>query len=464
MNIPTCYEHEQTILGCCLNDRACMAWAARMLTTEDFFDPTHAAVYAAMLAVFEVGKAVNYLTVKESAAWRGGTSNVDGTTREEYLETLAGWPSSLSAVEMYGPVLIKHRKLRGLMTLGQSMIADATTPGADPGEVVQRKLRELVGIETGAATESVTPLKEAVQEVFDSLDGDDAKIPKVVPFPWEKLNGFMTGGMGQAEVYVVGGDEGGGKSTFAYNAMLAAARGGLRVLLISYEVGSFRWGQIMLALGAGVATDDVQAHRGQGKKSDELIRQHLGNRTKFDAVKEFAHSTPDLHIDIAAGYPDLTELHSILTTAAVKGVPYGLMVIDHLHLMPTDRQFKRENGIEEQIRRNSNGVKSLAKKHNIPVLLLAQFVDKRNRATAPDVNDLKGSSAIKQDATGIILLWSSPDQRTGAAEGKTMAEIVIAVGKNRYGRSGISFTEKWNLLTRHIGEDRSDDWIRQRRD
>jgi replicative DNA helicase len=110
----------------------------------------------------------------------------------------------------------------------------------------------------------------------------------------------------------------------------------------------------------------------------------------------------------------------------------GLVVVDYLGLMQSDRQI--ENRVNE-VGDISRNLKIMAKELNVPVICCAQLsrgpesrTDKR-----PMLSDLRDSGAIEQDADVVIFLYKDDYYKTekeNSDEG-CIAEVIVA--KNRHG-------------------------------
>ena len=109
----------------------------------------------------------------------------------------------------------------------------------------------------------------------------------------------------------------------------------------------------------------------------------------------------------------------------------GLVVVDYLGLMQSDRRIDNRVNEVAEISRN---LKIMAKELNVPVVCCAQLsrgpesrTDKR-----PMLSDLRDSGAIEQDADIVIFLYKDDyyEKQEGSEEG-CIAEVIIA--KNRHG-------------------------------
>ena len=102
--------------------------------------------------------------------------------------------------------------------------------------------------------------------------------------------------------------------------------------------------------------------------------------------------------------------------------------------------FRSAENRQQEIADISNGVKSLAKELNVPVIVLAQLnreIEKeKNRK--PRMSDLRESGAIEQDADLIGLLYkpSSGDDDEGPGAEQESVAVNLLIAKQRNGPTG----------------------------
>jgi replicative DNA helicase len=132
-----------------------------------------------------------------------------------------------------------------------------------------------------------------------------------------------------------------------------------------------------------------------------------------------------------------------------QGVELGLVVIDYLQLMDTDKdQGSRYANITDI----SGKLKQIAKEHSVPIMALAQLsrdTEKRDDKK-PKIADLNDTGAIEQDADMILLLLreeyyldqSRPDEthpdflKWEEAMRQCAGQIEFIMAKKRDGRTG----------------------------
>src|SRR5438874_791382 len=120
---------------------------------------------------------------------------------------------------------------------------------------------------------------------------------------------------------------------------------------------------------------------------------------------------------------------------------YGikLFVIDYLQLLHSTA--RRAENRQQEIADISNGIKSLAKELEVPVIVLSQLNREieREKGRPPRLSDLRESGAIEQDADLVGLLYKprSGDEDDGAPSVEEDAlPVNLLIAKQRNGPTG----------------------------
>ena len=120
---------------------------------------------------------------------------------------------------------------------------------------------------------------------------------------------------------------------------------------------------------------------------------------------------------------------------------YGikLFVIDYLQLLHSTA--RRAENRQQEIADISNGIKSLAKELNVPVIVLSQLNREleREKNRKPRLSDLRESGAIEQDADVVGLLYkpsSDDDENGGSAAEDEALPVNLVLAKQRNGPTG----------------------------
>lgn len=119
-----------------------------------------------------------------------------------------------------------------------------------------------------------------------------------------------------------------------------------------------------------------------------------------------------------------------------------MVMLDHMGYIEVGEDYRRE-GEHLRIEKKLQAIKHLAIKWNVVIIILIQL-QQMEEEQAPQLRDLKGSSAIRQECDQIIFLW-----RNNTKSGKARAydnKVLVSVQKNRFtglnGNAGAEFNFK----------------------
>jgi replicative DNA helicase len=121
---------------------------------------------------------------------------------------------------------------------------------------------------------------------------------------------------------------------------------------------------------------------------------------------------------------------------------YGikLFVIDYLQLLHSTA--RRAENRQQEIADISNGVKSLAKELNVPVIVLSQLNREleKDKNRKPRMSDLRESGSIEQDADLVGLLYKpnsgDDDDSAAPSEEQDAVPVNLLIAKQRNGPTG----------------------------
>jgi replicative DNA helicase len=114
--------------------------------------------------------------------------------------------------------------------------------------------------------------------------------------------------------------------------------------------------------------------------------------------------------------------------ANAAAIAMDLCIIDYLQLLSSVGRFET---LVQEVSSISRGLKKITQRFGIPVLALSQLTRKEDRRKndRPELDCLKESGQLEQDADQVLFLWSKKDP----AEGDVTREIHWRVAKNRNG-------------------------------
>lgn len=401
----------------------------RKLTPEEFYEPAHQRLFAAMQALMIQKKAVDTLNMASELNQRDSL-NADGDMMV-LLEALRkhGFGARFSAEDHIA--IVKEAARR---RAARQAIRDAAkrldTPENDAGSVIET-LKEQLNDLRGGGKSRRKGLNSVLLESFDELEkrarGECKGLKSGIPLIENFMAGFHKG-----ELTILGARPAVGKSAMAAHIALAAAKEGAKVLICSREMTPTQYGIRVLSretnvpnsrIRSGELTDDDWI---QLTQSLETCASEIGDRIQFTFDVKYIEDLRD-------------EVQNAIDNGGL-----DMLVVDYVQLMQT-RQWTEKDFM--RIGHISRTLKDMTTDLNIAILALAQ-VGRSSDGNMPTMAELRGSGDLEQDADNILFLhrpkdgsdeWVHPDDKHSLLDTlEKMGEqyIVLNIAKQRQGQTG----------------------------
>jgi len=122
-----------------------------------------------------------------------------------------------------------------------------------------------------------------------------------------------------------------------------------------------------------------------------------------------------------------------------------LVLIDHLGYINDfgkGGEFKREN-LAYRIGQIMKGLKNLAKKWNVVIILLVH-ISQKDEGHPPTLEDIKNSSDIAQESDVVIMVWRKNEQKNKVRiyQNETLVSVMANRRTGRNGNVGLKFDTK----------------------
>lgn len=130
--LPHNLEAEESLLGAMLLSRAAIAVAIETVTADDFYKPSHAHVFDAVLALHEAGVPIDVVLVAEELS-RGGLLDALGG-RTALLQLQVSTAASANA-QHYARIVAEHSRWRKLIRLAGE-VTEAAYEMREPAEAL----------------------------------------------------------------------------------------------------------------------------------------------------------------------------------------------------------------------------------------------------------------------------------------------------------------------------------------
>ena len=411
---------EQAVLGAVLLDNSAMDQVADVLTERDFYTSDHRAVFRAVTALLNSGKAADLVTVSERLHAEDA-QRFESSGGASYLGSIAEATPGVSNVRHYAEIVRSRSLRRQLYAVGNGIVdAAMRSRTTDVRELVDAAESAVFGLtaEGQRGRQDFQDLKAVLAKVLEFVDHQYHRDNRDAP---EYTTGFLdldkqTGGLHPGELIILAARPSMGKSTLALNISehLARARNQW-VLFFSLEMGNREQGMRLVSSQAKVNLQRMFAGRlydHEWPKLTEAFGRLVDVRIAFNEQ----------------AYLTVGEMRSLARRAQRELGPSCLIVVDYLQLMVAGTS---DSNRANQLAEISRGLKLLAKELHVPVIALSQLnreLEKRVNKR-PVMSDLRDSGALEQDADAILFIYRDEVYHANSLD-KGVAEIIIAKQRN----------------------------------
>jgi len=433
---PNSLEAEQSVLGALLIDNEAVPAVAEILKPEDFYRQDHKEIFEAVMDLFEAGKPVDIISVKEQLKVRGTLEGVGGL---EYLSSLSDIVPTTANVRHYAKIVEEKSLLRKLIKASGEIMNLGFEASEDVAIITEEAQKRIFDILQQRSSKGFYPIKEILLDSFNKLEElyNSKGYITGVPTGFSDLD-TKTAGLHPADLILVAARPAMGKTSFALNlAQYASIHARIPVAIFSLEMSKEQLVNRILCSEAMVDSQKIRT----GKLDEEDWTKIAGALGPVSEAPIYIDDTPGLTImEIRAKCRRLKLEKNI-----------GLIVIDYLQLM---QGRGRSENRQQEISEISRALKILAKEINVPVVTLSQLsrAPETRSDHRPILSDLRESGAIEQDADLVVFLYRE-DYYNPEAEKKNVAEVILA--KNRNGVTGIVELAWLGQFTKFVNLDRN---------
>ena len=413
--LPHNADAEKSVLGSMLISQEAVEAALERLRSEDFYLPRHQDIFSAMLALSMRGDAVDTVTLVE-ALDRSGT--LQGAGGVSYISELALYTPTAANVAQYIVIVEERSIMRQLIKAGGGVINDAMSAEKPMEQMLNDAELAIYNISMQKSQDSLVHVRQTVVESYQRI----GELMKHRGMLTGVTTGFTdldryTSGLQKSDLVIIAGRPSMGKTAFALDIALNAAKAGSTVCIFSLEMSREQLVRRMLCAESGIDMQSVST----GRLSDaELMRLAEALPVVSDT---------NIYIDDNASMGVAGIRSKARRLQSREGL--DLIIIDYLQLMQTSGKSDNRVGEISEITRT---LKLLARELSIPIVLLSQLSrgpETRNDHR-PIMADLRESGAIEQDADIIMMLYR-PAVYGESEDNDT--EVILA--KHRNGPTGV---------------------------
>jgi len=418
-DLPYNMEAEQQLLGALIRNNDLIDKCNNTkLKAEHFYIKQHGQIYDRINKSLSAGKTANLIFLKTYFE----TDEEFGD--EEYFEKLVINSAPSPAIEEYSAMiydLALRRKLINTAEYLQYSSHDLSQEDITANDIIEETENQLFQIElTGDAEQGFMPFEDALVDSLNTIESAYQSSGGLAGLStgFNDLDKAL-GGLQKSDLVILAGRPAMGKTALATNIGFNIAKK-YEESLKSDEVESDKNGNIItdgavvaffsLEMSAEQLTTRIAAEQ-SGIESSELRKGNI----KEDQFMHYARVIQDLksvpfYIDQSGSIPigvlSTRARRLSRTLKATKNQDLGLIIVDYIQLAATSSGRYRDSRVQE-IAEITQGLKSLAKDLDIPIIALSQLsrqVESRDDKR-PQLSDLRESGAIEQDADIVMFVY-----------------------------------------------------------
>ncbi len=416
--LPCNLEAEKSVLGAILLNDTCFNVVEELLQPQDFYLPVHQIIFKHMQALARTNKRIDLITLQDALQKENELTAIGDIA---YLIELQENIPALGMLEQHANIIRAKAVLRNLISSSVDIITSCYNQNEiELDAVIDEAEKKIFQIIHNRTRQNFVQLNIWLKRTFQHLSSIKSSSKGVTGVATQFKNlDRMTSGFQAGDLIILAARPSMGKTSFALNVAMNAARQGYGVGVFSLEMAAEQLTLRLLSTESGI---DHQKIRNATISGEEWI-----------AITHVAAELGDmqLFIDDTAGI-NIMELRAKARQLKSK-YNIGMLVVDYLQLLHSSRRHENRH---QEVSEISRFLKALAKELNLPIVALSQLsravdsrIDKR-----PLLSDLRESGAIEQDADVIMFLYRDVVYNN-ETENPDMAELII--GKQRNGPTGM---------------------------
>jgi replicative DNA helicase len=395
--LPHDNEAEEILLGALLSDNNALEIIENGLSDFHFFIPMLGRIYKAIFELVNKDQIANPLTLDHYFSDDEAFNEIGG---KKYLKSLCEGNLGSSIVKDYSDLIIELFNKRELIKVAQNIFSNSQKLDYEKN--------------------SLALIEEIESSLYNLTENKNADGNRLIPFTDSislamrtaneahknkgQLSGIssgflavddLLGGLHKSDLIILAGRPSMGKTALATNMAYSAAsnkKNDKAVAFFSLEMSAEQLANRILAEQASLSSDQIR--RGKLTKENFSLLSKISK--EISANKLFIDDTPAINVST------LRTRARRLKRKLDNGL--GLIVVDYLQLMRGSK--KVENRVQE-ISEITQGLKSVAKELNVPILALSQLsraVEQREDKR-PHLSDLRESGTIEQDADVVMFIY-----------------------------------------------------------
>ena len=392
--LPKNIEAEKSLIGSMFWSRDSLQKGCEEVEKEVFYLESNAKIFEAIKELYLNNSPVDITSVTTYLISTNKIKEVGGV---EYLNEIVNSVATGANIEYYINLVSEKYTLRKMIEVATEIVTKATNVDVSAADTIDDAEREILNISKFRKTSEF----RNVQDVLVKAQNDLEMLSKNNG----KINGLTTGfgeldslteGLHPTQLVIIAARPAVGKTAFALNLALAAAKSTKKnIAIFSLEMPAEQL--IMRMISSLGQIDNKKLSTGKLENEDW--------RRFNEAISILSDTNIYFH---DAGGVTPSEIKVKCRRLATSGEGLGLVIIDYLQLIDSSSRYSGSR--QQEVSEISRSLKTMALELEVPVIALSQLsrsVEKREDKK-PVLSDLRESGSIEQDAD-IVAALHAPD-------------------------------------------------------
>lgn len=420
---PQAIDFEEVVLCAMLIEPNCVDEVMSELSAECFYDPKNRIIFKAMYDLFVQHSPLDLLSVTERLRATKELENIGG---EYKLASLSQKLGSAINVEYYVKILKQKRIQRDIITASYGILKTAYDDSVNMDVLIDKAQSDIYKAIQDGNKKEIQDIASVITKATNDIENLQKQkgysgVPSGYPSLDEKTMGWQ-----KSDLIILAARPSVGKTAFALNiARNAAVESNIPVAFFSLEMPA-----IQLVKRLMVSETELPASKFKGGSEPMTESEWEQLHMKIGALAK-----APFYIDDTPGLPVMEFRTKVKRLVKSKNV--GLVIVDYLQLMqgPSELRGMRE----QEVAAVSRTLKATAKEMDIPIIALSQLsrqaVHRTGGSGKPQLNDLRESGSIEQDAD-MVLFVHRPDYVGLSQNNGDIEETELIIAKHRNGEIG----------------------------
>ena len=428
-------EAEMAVLGSILVDKDMMEVVDEIVRPGDFYAHVHETIYNALLDIYrnDPRAPIDKIVLAEELRRRDALERVGGLS---YISALMDTVQTAASARYYATIVHEKAILRSLIHAGTEITQHGFEGEEDVTEALERSQQLVYGIGQRGVTQ-FKQAKDLLKDAFDNIDrlfharGNRTGLTS----GFQKID-EMTGGFQPGNFIIIAARPGMGKTSFALNMAVAAAREEESpIAFFSLEMSNEELISRLICTEARISMHNVRRGNIKGDQWEDISRA-MGRLNELP-----------LYLDETGGLSVSDIRHRCRRLKSLTG-RLGAVFVDYLQLLRPAAASRNANRNEE-ISEICRTLKVTAKDLGVPIVALAQLnrgvetrTDKR-----PMLADLRDSGSLEAEADVVAFLYRESYYQKEQSADADKTDFIIA--KHRNGPVGpvpLRFQQEYTLF------------------